>query len=174
MLRRIIVYHSCYIGTCCVKLHYNSLSYSVRLKESGRKLFIATNSDYAYTQKIMTYMFDFPHGPKVISSIYCFLFLYSLILFQPGLPHQSWKNYFDYIIVDANKPLFFMEGTMLREVDEVFNTSHIAITVSTTHRLLVHCVLECLLAVSSKERFSLEVCLSHPLAHVDLSHTRFV
>ena len=42
------------------------LSCSVRLRESGRKLFIATNSDYAYTQEIMTYMFDFPHGPKVI------------------------------------------------------------------------------------------------------------
>ncbi len=31
---------------------------------------------------------------------------------------RSWKSYFDYIIVDAKKPLFFEEGSMLREVDE--------------------------------------------------------
>lgn len=29
------------------------------------KVFLATNSDYKYTDKIMTYLFDFPHGPKV-------------------------------------------------------------------------------------------------------------
>ena len=34
-------------------------------------------------------------------------------------PSRDWKSYFEYIIVDAKKPLFFQEGTMLREVDEV-------------------------------------------------------
>uniref|UniRef100_A0AAQ4S5I7 5'-nucleotidase, cytosolic IIb n=1 Tax=Gasterosteus aculeatus aculeatus TaxID=481459 RepID=A0AAQ4S5I7_GASAC len=29
------------------------------------KVFLATNSDYKYTDKIMNYLFDFPHGPKV-------------------------------------------------------------------------------------------------------------
>ena len=38
---------------------------------------------------------------------------------QPGTPHQNWKSYFDYILVDAKKPLFFAEGSTLREVDEV-------------------------------------------------------
>nr|XP_057932896.1 cytosolic purine 5'-nucleotidase-like isoform X2 [Doryrhamphus excisus] len=28
------------------------------------KIFLATNSDYKYTEKMMTYLFDFPHGPK--------------------------------------------------------------------------------------------------------------
>lgn len=50
-----------------------------------------------------------------------------------------WKNYFDYIIVDARKPLFFQEGTMLREVDEVI-VLHYLVNVSLTvyYRLLVH------------------------------------
>lgn len=64
------------------------------LHQSGSKVFLVTNSDYRYTERLLSYMFD--------------------------LPGQStpWKNYFDYIIVDARKPLFFQEGTMLREVNE--------------------------------------------------------
>ena len=31
---------------------------------------------------------------------------------------RSWRSYFDYVIVDAKKPLFFEEGSMLRELDE--------------------------------------------------------
>lgn len=31
---------------------------------------------------------------------------------------RQWRSYFDYVIVDAKKPLFFEEGSMLREVDE--------------------------------------------------------
>ncbi|XP_034465360.1 5'-nucleotidase, cytosolic IIa isoform X7 [Hippoglossus hippoglossus] len=63
------------------------------------KVFLATNSDYKYTEKIMTYLFDFSHGPK------------------PGTPHQPWQSYFDLILVDARKPVFFGEGTVLRQVD---------------------------------------------------------
>ncbi|XP_008315586.1 cytosolic purine 5'-nucleotidase isoform X4 [Cynoglossus semilaevis] len=63
------------------------------------KVFLATNSDYKYTDKIMTYLFDFPHGPK------------------PGTAHRPWQSYFDLILVDARKPLFFGEGTVLRQVD---------------------------------------------------------
>uniref|UniRef100_A0A8C7DWW8 Cytosolic purine 5'-nucleotidase n=1 Tax=Oncorhynchus kisutch TaxID=8019 RepID=A0A8C7DWW8_ONCKI len=63
------------------------------------KVFLATNSDYKYTEKIMTYLFDFPHGPKV------------------GMPHRPWQSYFDLILVDARKPVFFGEGTVLRQVD---------------------------------------------------------
>ena len=33
---------------------------------------------------------------------------------------KSWRDYFDVIVVSANKPLFFEEGTMLREVDVVW------------------------------------------------------
>lgn len=32
---------------------------------------------------------------------------------------RHWRTYFDYIVVDAKKPLFFEEGTSLKEVDIV-------------------------------------------------------
>lgn len=60
-----------------------------------------TNSDYQYTNKIMTYLFDLEDLPE-------------------HLKGKSWKEYFDLIIVSACKPTFFKsEGTALREVDEV-------------------------------------------------------
>lgn len=43
----------------------------------------------------------------------------SLCAFQPGTPHQPWQSYFDLILVDARKPVFFGEGTVLRQVDTV-------------------------------------------------------
>ncbi|TMW40233.1 hypothetical protein DOY81_014687, partial [Sarcophaga bullata] len=70
-----------------------------RIRESGAKVFLLTNSDYNFTNRIMTYIFDFPHGAK------------------PDEPHRDWKTYFDVIVVDARKPLFFGEGTILRQVD---------------------------------------------------------
>lgn len=70
-----------------------------RIRESGAKLFLLTNSDYKFTDRIMTFLFDFPHGAK------------------PEDPHRDWKTYFDTIVVDARKPLFFGEGTILRQVD---------------------------------------------------------
>jgi 5'-nucleotidase len=30
---------------------------------------------------------------------------------------RDWKSYFDFILVDAQKPLFFAEGTTLRIID---------------------------------------------------------
>lgn len=36
-----------------------------RIRESGAKVFLLTNSDYVFTDKIMTYLFDFPHGARV-------------------------------------------------------------------------------------------------------------
>lgn len=70
-----------------------------RMRESGAKVFLLTNSDYNYTNQIMTYLFDFPHGVK------------------PDEPHRNWRCYFDYIVCDARKPDFFSEGTILRQVD---------------------------------------------------------
>ena len=32
---------------------------------------------------------------------------------------RNWRTYFDYILVDAQKPLFFAEGTSLKEIDIV-------------------------------------------------------
>ncbi|CAA9995365.1 unnamed protein product [Nesidiocoris tenuis] len=36
----------------------------MRIRESGAKVFLLTNSDYIFTDKIMTYLFDFPHGAR--------------------------------------------------------------------------------------------------------------
>lgn len=38
---------------------------------------------------------------------------------QPNSPHRPWQSYFDLILVDARKPVFFGEGTVLRQVDTV-------------------------------------------------------
>ncbi|XP_054721939.1 cytosolic purine 5'-nucleotidase-like isoform X2 [Uloborus diversus] len=65
-----------------------------RMRELGKKTFLLTNSDYAYTAKIVSYLFDFPSEEK-----------------------KDWRSYFDYILVDARKPVFFTRGTTLRQVD---------------------------------------------------------
>uniref|UniRef100_A0AAR2JE49 5'-nucleotidase, cytosolic II, like 1 n=1 Tax=Pygocentrus nattereri TaxID=42514 RepID=A0AAR2JE49_PYGNA len=61
------------------------------------KVFLATNSDYNYTEAIMKYLLDSPSGSKN--------------------PRKSWRSYFDLVVVDTRKPLFFAEGTVLRQVD---------------------------------------------------------
>lgn len=43
-----------------------------RLKESGAKTFLLTNSDYNFTNQIMTYLFDFPNGPRVRDEVFSF------------------------------------------------------------------------------------------------------
>lgn len=43
-----------------------------RIRESGAKVFLLTNSDYTFTDNIMTYLFDFPHGARVSFSSYVF------------------------------------------------------------------------------------------------------
>uniref|UniRef100_A0A3Q4M261 5'-nucleotidase, cytosolic II, like 1 n=1 Tax=Neolamprologus brichardi TaxID=32507 RepID=A0A3Q4M261_NEOBR len=65
-----------------------------RIKEVA-KVFLATNSDYYYTEVIMTYLLES----------------------NPGSPKKSWRSYFDLVVVDTKKPLFFAEGTVLRQVD---------------------------------------------------------
>lgn len=72
-----------------------------RMREHG-KVFLVTNSDFHYTDKIMTYLFDFPHGPEGA---------------EPETPHRPWISYFDIVLVEAKKPSFFGDGTVLRQVD---------------------------------------------------------
>jgi 5'-nucleotidase len=69
----------------------------LRIRESGAKTFLLTNSDFNFTNKIMSYLFDF--GEKSTLS-------------------SDWKSYFSIIVVDARKPLFFSEGTILRQIDK--------------------------------------------------------
>ena len=33
--------------------------------------------------------------------------------------NRNWRTYFDYVLVDARKPLFFEEGTALKEINIV-------------------------------------------------------
>ncbi|KAB1270821.1 Cytosolic purine 5'-nucleotidase [Camelus dromedarius] len=71
----------------------------VHYKGSLKEKTVENLEKYVVKDKIMTYLFDFPHGPK------------------PGSSHRPWQSYFDLILVDARKPLFFGEGTVLRQVD---------------------------------------------------------
>lgn len=40
-----------------------------RIRQSGAKVFLLTNSDYWFTNMIMTYLFDYPHGASVRRSV---------------------------------------------------------------------------------------------------------
>ncbi|XP_051830477.1 5'-nucleotidase domain-containing protein 4 [Antechinus flavipes] len=68
-----------------------------KLKEVG-KVFLATNSNYNYTNAIMTYLFDCGQEKALA---------------------RPWQSYFDLIVVDTQKPRFFAEGTVLRQVNTV-------------------------------------------------------
>nr|XP_019937399.1 PREDICTED: cytosolic purine 5'-nucleotidase-like isoform X1 [Paralichthys olivaceus] len=67
-----------------------------RIKEVA-KIFLATNSDFSYTEAIMKYLLE--------SNI------------KTANPKKSWRSFFDLVVVDTRKPLFFAEGTVLRQVD---------------------------------------------------------
>ncbi|XP_052225406.1 cytosolic purine 5'-nucleotidase-like isoform X3 [Dreissena polymorpha] len=70
-----------------------------RMRHHGSKIFLATNSDYVYTNTIMDYLMDYPS--------------------ENGRPKRDWVSYFDFVVCDAKKPLFFSQGTLLRQVDRV-------------------------------------------------------
>jgi HAD superfamily 5'-nucleotidase-like hydrolase len=63
-----------------------------KLRSSGKKLFLLTNSRWAYTDRMMNYLLD---GQ------------------MSEYPH--WRNYFDVVIVAATKPAFFQEQRPLME-----------------------------------------------------------
>jgi 5'-nucleotidase len=65
-----------------------------KLRSSGKKLFLLTNSRWSYTDKMMSYLLD---GE------------------MSEYPH--WRNYFDVVIVAATKPAFFQERRQLMERD---------------------------------------------------------
>jgi len=62
-------------------------------KDSGKKLLLITNSDYEYTEKMMSYAYDkyLPEG-------------------------MMWRDLFDMVIVSARKPNFFQSDQPLYEV----------------------------------------------------------
>jgi len=66
-----------------------------KLRSGGKKLFLLTNSPHGYTHAVMSYLLD------------------------DAIPeYPSWKNYFDFILLDACKPLFFSGHTPFEEIDE--------------------------------------------------------
>ncbi len=63
-----------------------------KLRSAGKKLFLLTNSRWAYTEKMMTYL-----------------------LGGAMTEYPSWRNFFDVVIVAATKPAFFTERRPLME-----------------------------------------------------------
>lgn len=59
-----------------------------RLRSSGKKLFLLTNSPWSYTQTVMHYLLGEENGP-----------------------YRNWQQYFDILICSAQKPRWFAEGT---------------------------------------------------------------
>jgi len=74
------------------------------IQKSGAKTFLLTNSEWEYTDKVMHFLLDFPDAPHA------------------GKP---WQSYFNYTFVDARKPRFFNEGSVLRRVNK--ETGHLSI-----------------------------------------------
>jgi 5'-nucleotidase len=65
-----------------------------KLRSSGKRLFLLTNSAWDYTTQVMSYLLD---GAR------------------RGYP--SWRNYFDIVVVSAAKPEFFTEEHPFIELD---------------------------------------------------------
>lgn len=66
-----------------------------KLRSSGKRLFVLTNSRHGYTDKMMTY------------------------LLGNALPeYPTWKHYFDYIVTASAKPRFFTEAAAFQEILE--------------------------------------------------------
>lgn len=96
----------------------------MRLRANGAKVFLLTNSDYNYTDKIMKYLLEtqvyISFSKNLFIAVIKITFLWAFIKAQNGDDSQearTWRSYFDYIVIDAKKPLFFGEGTVLRQVD---------------------------------------------------------
>ncbi|CAN0509257.1 unnamed protein product [Rangifer tarandus platyrhynchus] len=64
--------------------------------EGGGKVFLATNSSYNYTDAILTYLLGAGEAEAAA---------------------RPWRSYFDLIVVDTQKPHFFVQGTVLRQVN---------------------------------------------------------
>ena len=63
--------------------------------QSGKKLFLLTNSEYYYTEQVMSFLLD-----------------------TDNLEYESWRDYFEIILVNSRKPAFFKESNPFCLVDE--------------------------------------------------------
>lgn len=66
------------------------------LKHAGKRLFLATNSEWHYTRAMMGYAFDPWLGT--------------------GVGSEHWRSLFDLVIVQAKKPAFFEQQLLFQEV----------------------------------------------------------
>uniref|UniRef100_A0AAZ3SJ16 5'-nucleotidase, cytosolic II, like 1 n=1 Tax=Oncorhynchus tshawytscha TaxID=74940 RepID=A0AAZ3SJ16_ONCTS len=83
-----------------------------RIKEVA-KVFLATNSDYNYTEvSCQCCMMK-----RVLGNKLPFILINISIYFFLKYPKKPWRTFFDLVVVDTRKPLFFAEGTVLRQVD---------------------------------------------------------
>ncbi|KTG04569.1 hypothetical protein cypCar_00033485 [Cyprinus carpio] len=96
-----------YLYACLVDFFTKSSRYKNCMKGfkhgdlfmSHRSMFqdVRDAMDYLHDTAIMKYLLDFPSGSKN--------------------PKKPWRSYFDLVVVDTKKPLFFAGGTVLRQVD---------------------------------------------------------
>ena len=66
-----------------------------KLRSSGKKLFLLTNSYYPYTEAVMSYLLD-----------------------DTTSAYPNWKSYFEVIIVGGTKPGFFNKNEPFRLIDQ--------------------------------------------------------
>jgi len=69
-----------------------------KLRSSGKRLFLLTNSAWAYTDVVMRHLLD-----------------------GAAEEYPTWRSYFDVVVVDAGKPGFFTERAPFNVLDEVGN-----------------------------------------------------
>ncbi len=81
-----------------------------KLRSAGKKTFLLTNSYYAYTQAVMTYLLD---GVRKA--------------------YPSWRNYFDVVIVGGTKPGFFTKNRPFISIDPVTGEEQATKVTSFTH-----------------------------------------
>ncbi|MEO6595045.1 MAG: HAD-IG family 5'-nucleotidase [Planctomycetota bacterium] len=68
------------------------------LKQAGKRLFLATNSEWHYTSAMMGYLFDSHFGAERAGAM------------------RGWRGLFDLVIVQAKKPSFFDQTAPFAEV----------------------------------------------------------
>ncbi|MFH1808509.1 MAG: HAD-IG family 5'-nucleotidase [Pseudomonadota bacterium] len=66
-----------------------------KLRSSGKRLFLLTNSGFAYTNHLMRFLLD-----------------------GAAEEYPTWRNYFDVVVVEASKPSFFTERAPFLVLDE--------------------------------------------------------
>ena len=86
-----------------------------RFRSAGKKLFLLTNSEAAYTEKVMSYLFDGGNGG-----------------------YSNWRDYFDWIITSSRKPVFFTGDDPFLELDDSFEPTGEAVSALRRGKIYAH------------------------------------